>query len=43
MCNEVRKVAPIIGSGLGATSDVFNVCNEGRESSGKILTKKLGD
>lgn len=40
MCNEVKKVAPIIGNGLGATCDVFKVCNEGKESCGKILTKK---
>lgn len=40
MCDEVRKVSPIIGNGLGATCDVFNICNEGKESCGKILTKK---
>ena len=40
MCNEVRKVSPVIGSCLGATCDVFNVCNEGRESCGKILKRK---
>ena len=40
MCNEVKKVAPIYGTGLGATCDVFGYCNEGKESCGKILVKK---
>jgi len=40
MCNEAKLVSPILGGGLGATCDVFKVCNEGRESCGKILTKK---
>lgn len=41
MCDEVRKVAPIYGQGLGATCDVFGYCNEGKESCGKILAKKM--
>lgn len=41
MCDEVREVAPLIGSGLGATCDVFGYCNEGKESCGKILAKKM--
>ena len=41
MCDEVRKVAPVVGSGLGATCDVFGYCPEGRESCGKVLKKQL--
>lgn len=41
MCDKVKDVAPLIGSGLGATCDVFGYCNEGKESCGKILTKKI--
>ena len=41
MCSEVKKVAPLIGDGLGATCDVFGYCNEGKESCGKVLTKKM--
>lgn len=41
MCDEVRRVAPVVGSGLGATCDVFGYCPEGRESCGKVLKKQL--
>lgn len=40
MCDETRKVAPLIGEGLGATCDVFGYCNEGKESCGKVLAKR---
>lgn len=39
---EVKKVAPLIGKGLGPTCITNNICNEGRESCGlidKILNK----
>ena len=32
---------PVVGSGLGATCDVFGYCPEGRESCGKVLKKQL--
>lgn len=40
---EVKKVAPLIGKGLGPTCITNHVCNEGRESCGlidNILNKK---
>jgi len=40
MCSDVREVAPIYGSGLGATCDVFGYCPEGKESCGKVLAKR---
>ena len=40
---EVKKVAPLIGKGLGPTCITNHICNEGRESCGlidNILNKK---
>lgn len=42
MVKEVKKVAPLLGKGLGPTCITHNICNEGKESCGlidKILNK----
>ena len=36
MMGEVKKVAPLLGKGLGPTCEVYQYCPEGRLSCGKI-------
>lgn len=37
MVKETKAVAPLFGSGLGPTCEVFNFCPEGKECCGKII------
>ncbi len=37
MVKQTKVVAPLFGSGLGPTCEVFNFCPEGKECCGKIL------
>lgn len=43
MVKQVRKVAPLIGKGLGASCVAEGVCNEGRECCGLIDKLKSGE
>lgn len=43
IANQVKKIAPLIGKGIGPTCITNHICNEGRESCGLIDKILLND